>query len=301
MSLDEWQIQVGDVVIGHGTPYRLAAFDHAKPDATTGDQQLPGRDGITFGRDTLSGTVLTMEANIVGSSPADAFDLLAAWRAAWQADRVRARPGAVTTLRYALPGREGILFGRPRQFTPASLENVASGLIPVTCDWQSADHRWYEAAEQVVTLGSMPDISGGVTWDLTWPVTWAGEVSAGERLHNTGNADTHPVITFYGPVATPGVKWIIPADPDDPDSTEETRLLSVGLTLTASQSITVDCRPWASTARWDSGGSVAGYLRGDRLADMTLPPGLTEVQFSGTDDTGTAQCEIRWRSASSSP
>lgn len=301
MSLSDWQVQVGDVVIGHDTKYRMFAFDHEKPDTTAGDQQLPGRDGITFGRDTLGGTVVTIEANIIGDSPEEAFDLLTAWRAAWQADRVRARPGAVTTLTYRMPSHEGVVYGRPRRFTPASLEDALLGKIPVTADWQCADHRWYEAQDQVVTLGTMPDTSGGITWDITWPVTWAGEASAGDRINNAGDADTYPVITFRGPVASPGVAWTIPADPDDPESTDEARLLRVALTLTDSQSITVDCRPWVNTARWSNGGSVAGFLRGDRLADMVLPPGLTEILFSGTDDTGTAQCEIRWRSASSAP
>jgi hypothetical protein len=161
-------------------------------------------------------------------------------------------------------------------------------VIPVTCDWQCADHRWYAADEQAITLGTMPDTSGGVTWPVTWPVTWAGEVSAGDRAVNAGDCDTYPVITFRGPIATPSVSW-------------GGRTLALGTTLTSLQSVTVDCRPWVQSATYGSGGSVAGLLRGDRLADMSLPPGITEIQFRGTDPTGTASCEIRWRSASTSP
>lgn len=287
MSLTDWQVQVGDVVLGQGD-YLLSVFDHEKPGTTAGDVQLPGRDGVRFGRDTLGGTVITVEGAVAAPSPAAAFDALAAWRSAWQADTERSTPGAVVPLLYAFPGRQGVVFGRPRRFTPASLRNAVNGHIPVAADFQCADHRWYEQAEQVATLGTMPDTSGGITWDLTWDATWAGEASAGGRITNRGDCATFPVITFRGPVATPGVAW-------------GGRRVSLGLTLTSGQAVTLDCRPWVNTATRAEGGSVAGLLRGDRLADMGLPPGETEVQFSGSDDTGTAQCEIRWRSASSAP
>lgn len=288
MSLTDWQIQVGDLVTGPGTPYIVSGFDHAKPDALLGDQALPGRDGMAFGRDTLPGQVITIEGQVdADGDPEQALTLLAAWRTAWQADGVRARPGAVTTLSYRLPGREGLVYGRPRRFAPA-LGSTVLGLIPVTCDWQAADHRWYSADEQAIVLGTMPDTSGGITWPITWDITWAGESSAGDRVLNTGDADTFPVITFRGPIASPSVSW-------------GGRTLALGLTLTSTQAVVVDCRPWVQTATYESGGSVAGLLRGDRLADMAVPPGLTEVQFRGADLTGTASCEIRWRSASTSP
>lgn len=286
--VDDWQWQVDDVVLGAGTPYRVSVFDHAKPDTSAGDQQLPGRDGLAFGRDTLPGMVLTMEGQVVAAGqPEQALTLLGAWRRAWQADDIRATPGAVTTLSYRLPGHSGIVFGRPRRFAP-TLGSSTYGVVPVTCDWQCADHRFYAADEQVLTLGTMPDTSGGITWPITWPITWAGESSAGGRLDNAGDCETYPTITFRGPIASPGVSWA-------------GRTLTVATTLTFGQAVTVDCRPWAQSATYDGGGSVAGLLRGDRLADMALPPGLTEVQFRGADLTGTASCEIRWRSASTSP
>lgn len=287
MTLSDWQVQVGDVVLGAGD-YLLSVFDHEKPAADAGDVVLPGRDGVRFGRDTLGGTLITVEGAVVAADAAGAFDALAAWRTAWQADAQRSAPGAVVPLSYAFPGRAGVVYGRPRRFAPAGLGNAPNGHIPVAADFQCADHRWYEQTEQVITLGTMPDTSGGITWDLTWDVTWTGEVSTGDRVHNAGDADTHPVITFYGPIANPGVAW-------------GGRRLALGLTLTAGQSVTVDCRPWASSATYGTGGSVAGFLRGDRLADMTFPPGSSEVLFSGADETGTAQCEIRWRSASTTP
>jgi hypothetical protein len=288
VSLADWQWQVGDLVLGQGTPYFVSEFDHAKPDAATGDQALPGRDGVAFGRDFLPGMNITMEGQVVAAGdPGQALTLLAAWRTAWQADGVRTQPGAVSTLSYRLPGREGVVFGRPRRFAPA-LGPSMYGVIPVTCDWQCADHRWYGADEQAIVLGTMPDTSGGITWPITWDITWAGESSAGDRVLNTGDCDTYPVITFRGPIATPSVSW-------------GGRTLALGLTLTSTQAVVVDCRPWVQTAVYESGGSVAGLLRGDRLADMALAPGLTEVQFRGIDLTGTASCEIRWRSASTSP
>lgn len=288
MSVSNWQWQVDDLVLGASTPYFVSTFDHAKPDVQAGDQPLPGRDGLSFGRDTLTGTLITMEGQVVASGdPATALTLMAAWRRAWQADTARATPGTVTTLAYQLPGRGGVVYGRPRRFVP-SLGQSIYGVIPVTCDWQCADHRWYAADEQTITLGTMPDTSGGITWPVTWPITWAGESSAGDRAENTGDCDTYPVITFRGPIATPSVSW-------------GGRTLALGTTLTSLQAVTIDCRPWVQSATFDSGGSVAGLLRGDRLADMALPPGLSEIQFRGTDVTGTASCEIRWRSASTSP
>lgn len=288
MTLTAWQVQVGQVVLGEGTDYLLSAFDHEKPGGEIGDVQLPGRDGLSFGRDTLSGTLVTIEGSVTAATAADAFTLLAAWRAAWQADSQRATPGAVTTLSYALPGRTGVVYGRPRRFTPGSLQNAPNGAVPVVCDFQAADHRWYSASENVITLSTMPDTTGGITWNITWDLTWAGTASAGDQVNNTGDADTYPTITFRGPVANPGVAW-------------GGRKISLGTTLVAGKAVTLDCRPWMNTATYDNGGSAAGLLRGNRMSEMTLPPGLTEIQFTGTDNTGTAQCEIRWRSASSAP
>lgn len=285
-TLTDWQIEIDDLVLGYGLAYRLFGFDHEKPEVRGDALDMPNEDGIVFPRQYMGGTVLTFDFGLYTTDAANALAMLARMRRAWQADTARLQTRTVVPLRYKLPGQATrCVFGRPGKFTPASQSTTEAGYIPVTCDFQCVDHRFYSDVEHAVTVSLIPDRTGGITWPVTWPVVWIDEGSRGDIANNAGDTPTWPVFTFTGPVARPGVR--LPSG----------NSLAINTTILAGSTVTVDTRPWVRTTLDASGGSMAGLLLGNRLAEMSLGTGVNTVGFTGTDLTGNARLGIAWRDA----
>ena len=290
LTLDTGQYQIGNVAFGRRTAVEVTNFTYSEPAATASDLALPGEDGVSMGRDYLQGRTFTWEMVVNGVSPADGR---AKWRpleTAWDARTTRLTPGAVTPLRLRLPGTDTVVvYGRPRKIAPSDLQFLRSGAIPLTADFSSVDRFFYADEEQEVSFGVRPTIGsgGGITWPITWPITWASaDISNSDVVVNGGDAPTWPVITFTGPIVNP---TIVVGD--------NLHTLQLVTTLSDSQSVTIDCRPWARTITRDDGGSLAGTQRGSRMADLILMPGSTLISIQGIDLDGTASGRIRWRNA----
>lgn len=147
------------------------------------------------------------------------------------------------------------------------------------------------AAGDVVYIDDVRLIElSGFTFPLTFALQLTGTSKRASGVLNSGDLETWPVITFNGPVTNPSVAYVGTA-----------LKLSVNTTLAVGQSLTIDTRPWVRTVTRTGGGSLAGRLSGNRMAEMALPPGTTIVAFRGQDNTGIATCSIRWRDASSTP
>lgn len=287
---DLWRFQIGGVDFGDDTVIPHLEFTVSEPAAAVADQVMPGEDGMSMGRDYLQGRTLSWDLAVSCDTAADAR---AAWRSlegAWDAAAVRSMPGAVTTVQIQAPYGDPVLaYGRPRKFAASETVHLRNGRVLLVADFATADRAFYAAAEQEVSFGIQPTIGigGGISWPVTWPITWAPtDAPPAQVVTNSGDAPTWPVITFEGPVVDPkavfgdGDVWV-----------------QVVGTLLANQSATVDTRPWARTVTRDDGGSMAGTLRGSRLAELALPPGSTTVAVQGIDLDGTASARIRWRDA----
>ncbi|WP_328691386.1 phage tail family protein [Streptomyces phaeochromogenes] len=294
LTANQWSL--GDLKFGRSTGIEVTDFDYGgKPDTNAGDVSLPGEDGIRFGYDTLGSRTLTLELLV---NQYGAEEGRAAWRAlsaVWNSQSVRSKPGAVTYLRMNLPGNSGPLraYGRPRKFSAVTSKNwvgVNSGAIQIAADFVAADDKFYSDTEVSNTLSLVPDTAGGFTWDITWPVYFQPGGARSDLVFNDGESATWPVFEFQGPIANPEVGYV------------GTDLkLKLATSLTAGEKVTIDTRPWVRTVTTDAGGSYAGYLTGNRMSEMALPTGQTEIAFRGTDNTGTARCTIRFRSAYSTP
>lgn len=289
-----WQFQIGDVPFGDSTQIINTRFSVTEPAATTADQAMPGEDGWMFGRDYLQGRTLSWDLMVDCETAADGRALWQSLESAWDAADIRSTPGAVMPVRIQPPGGVAVLaYGRPRKIAPADLQFVRNGGVPITADFATVDRFFYDDVEQELGFGIRPTIGagGGITWPVTWPVTWASaDMSNSDVAVNAGNAPTWPVITFTGPVTNP---TIVVGD--------NLHTLKLVTTIAENQSVTIDTRPWARSVVRGDGGSLAGAVRGSRLADLVLPPGPTLISMQGIDLSGTAGGQIRWRSAYTTP
>lgn len=292
-DLAEGQFELDGVVFGSGTPIRVTSFLPEPQDMSTQDADMPGEDGIRMGRDYLRGTKYAFDGRISTRTPGEMWELWQQLTAAWRAPGTRTTPGAVVPLRMRMPGQPTVrVYGRPRPIAPANLRGSGVGALPFVADFLAADHRVYSDEMRALSItGSAIDYQGtaGTTTPHVPPVTLAEATLPSDVATNHGRAETWPVITLHGPREQPGVSWV-----------GANRLVYLAAVLGDGQSVTVDTRPWARTVLRDDGASLAGALRGSRLADMRLSPGDTQIAFDGRDDTLTSSVDITWRDANPS-
>jgi hypothetical protein len=157
--------------------------------------------------------------------------------------------------------------------------------------WEASDPRRYETVEHSAQT-ALPQPETGLDWEpdgLTWPLDWGESLSTGNTTPvNRGDATTHPVIEFHGPVTMPSVTNLSSGD-----------VLEYDITLSAADILTVDT--WAGTVLLNGGVSrlYTATLRSVPEGQFTLPPGASTLAFrhgAGTLDPA-ATCTIRWRSA----
>lgn len=290
-ELAESQFELGGIVFGRGCPVEVIRPDWGSPDITDNDQPLPSRDGVVFGRDTHGSTTLSFD---VMTNGATAEDGLAAWNAlasVWTDPARRLRPRAVSTLRLrSWGGQERTVYGRPRGWEPASTDDIRVGLTTHMAEFVMADSSYYGSEfDRVLTMDPAP--ATGFTFPITFPLQ-LGPVSTTDShtLTNPGDRSAWPVITIAGPIVNPAVT-----------------ILSTGVrfavttTLTHTQTLTIDPRPWVQEVRRSDGAHLRGAASPIPMEQLRLPPGPTVIQFTGQDPTGQSSCRVSWRPAYSTP
>jgi hypothetical protein len=286
----QWAIGEGssEFVFGEGTSLMVDPPVIGDYEVRATDSDLPEEDGAVPGLDLHGGRTITLDVSTDCTNRADA---VAAWgqlAAAWDARATRFSPRAVTVLRMRFPGApdEVAVYGRPRKLTPSRVNLLEDGVAELVLSFEAFGKEfWGPEQNRVLTLG--PNLTGGLHVPLTVPVL-LDPISGGDAdvILNDGVYPTWPVITFTGPVSLPSIRW---------QSTGAT-LLYEG-TLATGQTLTVDTRPQARTILLDGLAAPAGQMRGDALADLSLPVGPTVVAYSGADPGGASSCTIRWRTA----
>lgn len=296
--LRESQYAVEGYVFGRDLPINVAAVGFEEAETALGDLELPGQDGIAFGRDHKRGPLITFELNVLHRDPDEAKREYAQLASRWDAAALRRTPRLVTTLTMRQPGtRQVVVYGRPRSLERTS-SNVLlkAGRIDAVATFQAADHLVYDdtgtedggARELELTL--VAAAGDGIVWPLTWPVTWGHQGVRRDAVISRGDAPTWPVITIRGPVSQPSVEIVGTG-----------RQLRLDTTLAYDQTVTIDTRPWARTILRDDGASLAGVARGAALSDFLLPVGQTVIAYRGTDTTGQSRATVAWRDAYHAP
>lgn len=247
------------------------------------DTANPVGDGILFGRDHRTPKPRRFALTITGDTPAEAAAHAAELARAWEYTRDRWEPGEEVVLAWGQHGRTLRQYGRPRglDLDDADLW-VLETLTNVPAEFVPSDPVAYEDTARRIKLTLTPGRAGGMVFPIEFP--W-GTTEGGRRqgiiTDGGGHIPTNDVtITIHGPVSRPTVSgpgWTIP----------------LNTTLAWDRSIAISARH--RTVLRDDGASMAGVLgRGTRLSDVTIPPGHSEITFTGEDTSGTSHVTVTW-------
>lgn len=248
-----------------------------------------GMNGSTaFGRDRLLGPTWNWQLHVNRSSVEEALETLGAFSTAWKALHIRETPGAVLPIRYKVGGRTRRIYGRPRRFEAPPDNKILSGYVPVSVDFKCVDGFSYDDTmkEVVLQLGMTledegVDSGGGFIFPIIFPVVTLPPTKKQTYVTVGGEASSHPIIRFNGPVVNPGL-------------TTPNWTLSLDYTISAGQYVEIDTRPWRQTAMLNGQTSVAGFLgRRQRMSKVVFNPGRFQAKYTGYSEA-TSTCSVRW-------
>ncbi|MET9468484.1 hypothetical protein ABZY44_27595 [Streptomyces sp. NPDC006544] len=279
------QVQYGDLLLGPGTPYRwrsisgweeLPALDDgsvprsdapgAFPGTLLAQARTIGLDGLIVRapRERIGAVVGALNAGTVPRT--DEIPLVA-----WLDDRGPLLAYARATRRIVPAGigyRLGTITGGAVQFT-------------------ATDPLRYEPIERTVAA-SLPTPEPGLSWPLVWPLNFGTPGSSGALVAaNVGDAPTHPIIEFRGPVTVPALTNIDTGD-----------VLEYDIPLAAGDVLTVDTRAGTVVLNGTASRLYTVTSRSVPEQTFTLAPGLTNLSFRAGPESGpAATATVRYRSA----
>ncbi|MFH9295618.1 phage distal tail protein [Streptomyces sp. NPDC017520] len=286
------QIQYGDLLIGLGTPYTykrltgwgdLPALDSgtvpragshgAYPGQLLAQSRTIGLDGLMVRapRAHIGAVVEELETATV---PVDVELPLAVWT-----DERGPRLVWARCLRRMLPVDVGYRVGT---------------LLGGAVEWEATDPRRYGLLERTATA-SLPTPEPGLDWQTDpgperadWPLDFGAVGSAGGMsATNTGNASTHPLVEFRGPVLRPSLTNLRTGD-----------VLEYDLPLAAGDVLTVDTRAGTVTLNGTASRLYTATSRSVPEETFALAPGTTDLTFRAAPDSDPAGTVlVRYRPA----
>lgn len=236
MALAEYQAQVRDLVMGPGTFYEF--LDDFNPWGLDVRADQAGSrawgDGGYSGVEWREEIVVPMRLRV--KDPANRT--LGRWLELHQQLLAAFRPVGEEVqdieLRFALGGREYIMFGRPRMVDP-STKTIAGGYSVTRAAFVALDPTIYAGTETAFGPIGLPTFTGGLTLPFTVPFTVTGVAASGfVDLTNEGTKETGLLLRLDGPVSEPSVTL----ERDDGSF----QRLNFDLELTANQWLDIDTK-----------------------------------------------------------
>lgn len=288
MTLLEGQWALDGLVFGPGTDFNVSSFEIGAPAERLNDRSRSREDGDSSGREYRGGRVIAFELNALGSDYG-VLDRLAALEAAWDAEAVRTSTGGVSVLSYRRGGKTRRVYGRARRFAPVTTLDFA-GNVPVTAEFRTFGHAFYDDAEMASTVSITAAAQGGLVLPLLPPLILSGSGSGSAPVQIGGTKAAWLLSAIHGPITNPTVQVV------------DQWSLTLLTTIAADQTVVVDPRPWRRTVTRSDGANLAGAFTADsqRLSLLRVPPGAHEVILRGQDPTGTASLTTFWRATWSS-
>src|SRR5690606_31050992 len=120
-----------------------AGFDPGESNWMTQDAENARRGVLGFGRDVPGAKTWLWESHVDRETAEEAVDTLDRFSASWHPDGMR-NPGDLTAIRYRLAGRDRRVFGRPRAFAAPPANQIDSGYVDVTHEFQCVDAFTYD-------------------------------------------------------------------------------------------------------------------------------------------------------------
>ncbi|MGA5084098.1 phage distal tail protein [Streptomyces pseudogriseolus] len=295
-------VQYGDLLLGPGTPYRWRTL--------TGWEELPALDSGTVARSDAHGAfpgVLLAQSRRIGMdpliirAPASGIGAVVAALNAGTAPVVDELPFVAW-----LDERGPLLaYARAvRRAVPTDKNYRVGVVVGGAIEWEATDPRRYELAERTASA-TLPAAEPGLDWGvsdgaetgLDWGVS--GTVEAGLSFGEpgstgaltavtVGDAPTHPVVEFRGPVTRPALTNLATGD-----------VLEYDMPLAADDVLTVDTRAGTVTLNGTASRIYTVTSRSVPEQTFTLAPGTTNLTFRaapGSNDPA-ASVTLRWRSA----
>lgn len=276
------QAQYGSLLMGPGTPYRIApgglrGWDDTPP-LDIADVPKPGADGMWPGSIYAGERTVELDLNIYVSQASLYGPAVAALKAA----AVPYGPEQPLVIRL---GGQTLQVGARCTGRVVGADGYALGADHALLRWTATDPRLYSAI--LSSASTPPPISGGgITWPVTWPLTWPAGTSGGTvTVANAGNWPTPPLITVRGPLTTPAVYRLDTGD-----------VIELATTLVASDVVVID--PLADTL------TLNGAPAKDKLTDRSaavgtflMPPGATGLALRAVVTDPSASMTATWRSA----
>ena len=270
-----------------GTGHPVYPSEQHRPGIEWRDQDTvsPTSDRILFGRDYRTPKPIQFELTITGDTPAETAENVARLAAAWEYHRTQWEPGAETTLAFNKHGRILRYYGRPRTLDLPDSDSWMLETVKGKAEFLPSEPVAYEDAARSLTLTLTPGEAGGLIFPITFP--W-GTTNPGQRqgiINDAGGIipTRHVTVAIKGPVTNPTVKgpgWAI----------------TLNTTLAYDETVTLDAR--RSTALRQDGASMAGVIgRRFRFDTLQIPPGASEITFTGTDQSGTSSATVTWHPA----
>ncbi len=292
-DLEDWQYDLGGVVIGAGTTVQvIETTGLGRPPVRESDVDQPSMDGQFAGPDYWGGRQIQFDAAIRIPGQADAcYDMVAALQAATDPADVRLIGGQGMTLRLKRPGAPvKRLTVRTRKLDP-EYKQVIHGYVPLDIEMLAHDPTLYADEETTTELPLGWLTGGGFAAPVTAPIFVQDGTVAADRpgwVTNSGDADAWPVIRITGPCSNITITHVASG-----------RSLALPtLTLAAGRWVELDTRPGYRTVTWDNGGNASSYLTpASRIDQFTIPAGQSEMRWTAFDGTNTARLRLTWRDA----
>lgn len=279
---------------GHG-PVLVRSFDPAGAEVRSQDHNRLGRDGVMPGRDFLGAATWSFELSTNMRFASEAREVYSRLQAVWHDPGTRGSAGELVALDYEARGTNEWrrVYGRPRSFDPATGDVfMTQGRADFGCEFEVLDPRFFSGSESGLrehTLTHESELQGGWTFPARFPLM--SQVAVGARegaLTNSGTVDTPVHVVFRGPISDPVVRsgngW------------------EVGFRGSLRRDERVEIDPVRHTViKYDGDGrgtnAFSGLTRKSQLSRLSIPPGLTNVFFSGADDTHSSTAVVQWRDA----
>lgn len=279
-NLRPHQWQIGDLVFGRGTQYRVLGTKIQTYNVNNQDFQVPLSDEVRMGQDTFQAGPITFKIGVVdnapmphvsGHLPANLVDrsakLLTALQKEWKADEIKQQWGALKPLIHCDGyGSVRRIYGRPRKFE-YSPKTETSQFYVVNAEYARVDTLSYTDTEYYVQL-----VNGAA------PVSYT---------RDGGDAPAWFRVLFTGPMSNP---LVIVGD----------NQIQLQLDIQPGVVVEVSSYPWARRIIDSNGINWRTALVGASkyLDQMRIPPDTPQqMSLTATGTTDDSACLVLWRDA----
>lgn len=282
-NLERGQFQIGDLIMGPYTLFKVEGLEIGNYDVNVQDYQAQSSNEIRFGQDTLKPASLQMTINVlvnkqlsVGALVGDTrilnFDNdpnLAMLQKEWRAEDVMNEWGVIKPLYFC--GTDGVtrlFWGRPGKFAYKRHKIIDSAFYQCTAEFRRSDTFAYSETEYYVSFdANEPD-----TVTLT-----------------RGNASSWIRFLLLGPINTPVINF-------------GSKQITLHYDIPAGVAVEISSYPWVGRRTVASNGlSLAAYLEIDPepyLDKLRFPVNEPRViSWTGTGLTSESGMSLLWHDA----